>query len=539
MAAMMKLGLVCLLLLVLPAVSFAAGGRYLAQEDIILYGMQLTAAPVKQTVPKNMATIVSTYLQVPTMPEGQIPPLAPGAVVRATLRGPGLEQPVELTVAANSPFNIPPLTVPGTYSLDGIRLEAAGEVLFYGTPESVKIEIIEKLLVTQVTARPLTADEIRERGIVFDKSNFQAYNFTAAFAVAPGKEININMPVILPKLETTQDVQVDGVSIPSIQGAQIQTLATIIPDALKLAQTTIPNLSVQSFTLKLDEVEQNNFYLPPIPGVVVIPGDIGFLNQYFSVMLMVGNAAPADAGLVVKDLKAEIIFPGGKDEVVGTSDDPLVMANTDRGQAPRMQPVAKPGPDGKLGTGDDGNELGPGETGNADFLVEGRREGSHTVEMEISGMLHGLPIGPVPVRGRAMGTVLVRNPTFTMTFTHPDLVNAGERYNLDITVTNTSDSPANFVSINLYPRYISGATLLGDPVRSIDSIPPGDSASISYELIPQVTGNVFAATLDSDEQIKGKFLLKTSVGELGIPLSPDSLVLPKESQSLPDRKSVV
>ena len=517
----------------MAAVSNAAGGRYLAKEDIILYGMQLTAAPVKQTVPKNMATIVSTYLQVPTMPEGQIPPLAPDAVVKATLRGPGLEQPIELAVAANSPFNIPPLTVPGTYSLDGIRLEAGGEVLFYGTPESVKIEIIEKLLVTQVTARPLTADEIRERGIVFDKSNFQAYNFTAAFAVAPGKEISINMPVILPKLETTQDVQVDGITIPGIQGAQIQTLSTIIPDALKLAQTTIPNLSVQSFTLKVDENQQNNFYLPPIPGVVVIPGDIGFLNQYFSVMLMVGNAAPADSGLVVKDLRAEIIFPGGKDEVVGTTDDPLVMANTERGQAPRLQPVAKPGPDGKLGTGDDSNELAPGETGNADFLVEGRREGSHTVEMEISGMLHGLPIGPVPVRGRAMGTVLVRNPTFTMTFTHPDLVNAGERYNLDITVTNTSDSPANFVSINLYPRYISGATLLGDPVRSIDSIPPGDSASISYELISQVTGNVFAATLDSDEQIKGKFLLKTSVGELGIPLSPDSLVLPKESQSLP------
>lgn len=521
------------LVMCIAATSYAAGGRYLAKEDIILYGMQLTAAPAKQTVPKNIATIVSTYLQVPTMPEGQVPPLAPDAVVKATLRGPGLEQPMELAVAANSPFNIPPLVVPGIYSLDGIRMEAGGEVLFYATPESVKIEIIEKLLVTQVTARPLTADEIREKGIVFDKSNFQAYNFTAAFAVAPGQEINITMPVILPKLETTQDAQVDGVKIPGIQGAQIQTLSTIIPDALKMAQTTIPNLSVQSFSLKPIEVEQNNFFLPPIPGVVVIPGDIGFLNQYFSVMLMVGNAAPEDSGLVVKDLKAEIIFPGGRDEVFGTSDDPLVMANTERGQAPRLQQIAKPGPDGRLGTGDDISELAPGESGNAEFLVEGRREGSHTVEMEISGTLYGLPIGPVQVRGRAMGTVLVRNPTFTMTFTHPDIVNAGERYNLDITVTNTSESPANFVSINLYPRYISGATLVGDPVRSIDHIPAGDSANVSYELISQVTGNVFAATLDSDEQIKGKFLLKTSVGELGIPLSPDSLVLPKESNFLP------
>ncbi|HEY6871526.1 MAG TPA: carboxypeptidase regulatory-like domain-containing protein [Geobacteraceae bacterium] len=521
----------CLALLVSAA--GASDGRFLAKDDIILYGMQLTAAPATQTVPKNIATIVSTFLQVPTMPEGQIPPLAPDATVKATLRGPGLETPLELSVQANTPFTIPPLTVPGTYSLDGIRLESGGEVLFYGTPESVKIEVIEKLLVTQVTARPLSADEIREKGIVFDKNNFQAYNFTAAFAVAPGKEVNINMPVILPKLQGTSDEKVDGITIPSIQGAQIKTLSTIIPDSLKLASTKIPNLSVQSFKLEPDIPKGNDFVLPPIPGVVVIPGDIGFLNQYFSVMLMVGNAAPLGSGLVVKDLRAQIILPPGNDEVVNTPDDPLRMAMTNKGESPRNVPVAKPGPDGKLGTGDDINELAPGETGNAEFLVEGRREGSHTVEMEITGTLYGLPVGPVPVRGRAMGTVLVRNPTFTMTFTHPDLVTAGEHYNLDVTVTNTSDSPANFVSINLYPRYISGATLAGDPVRTIDSIPAGDSATVSYELVPLVSGNVFAATLDSDEQIKGKFLLKTSVGELGIPLSPDSLVLPAESANLP------
>ena len=111
---------------------------------------------------------------------------------------------------------------------------------------------------------------------------------------------------------------------------------------------------------------------------------------------------------------------------------------------PRIQPVVQPGPDGTLGTADDVDQLGPGETGNAEFLVEGRREGSHIVEMEITGTLSGLPIGPVTVRGRAAGAVLVRNPTFTLTFTHPEVVNAGEPYSLDVTVTNTSASPANF-----------------------------------------------------------------------------------------------
>ena len=61
--------------------------------------------------------------------------------------------------------------------------------------------------------------------------------------------------------------------------------------------------------------------------------------------------------------------------------------------------------------------------------------------MELSGILNGLPVGPVPIRGRAAGAVLVRNPRFTLTFTHPEIVNAGEPYTLDVTVTNTGESP--------------------------------------------------------------------------------------------------
>src|SRR6185295_18874119 len=110
-------------------------------------------------------------------------------------------------------------------------------------------------------------------------------------------------------------------------------------------------------------------------GVVVIPGDIGFLNQVFSVMLMVGNVAPADSTLSVSDLTAKIVLPPGNDTVVFTGDDPLVMANTARGETPRLQPIAQAGPDEKLGTADDIPFIGPGQTGSAEFLVEGRREG--------------------------------------------------------------------------------------------------------------------------------------------------------------------
>jgi hypothetical protein len=513
---------------------FAEEGRWLAQEQIILYGLGLRAEPAHQTVPKDIATIVSTYLQAPdSIPEGTLP-IPEDAEVRATLRGPSLSQPVELVTRVNEHFEIQPLQLAGIHTLENIRVVHNDEVILYATPESVTIEVIDKLLVTEVTARALTAEEIREKGIVFDSSNFQAYNFTAAFAVKPGQDIKIDFPVLLPTLQSAQSVTASEVGIPGLKPPQLQSMATIIPDTLKVAQTQIPNLMVKGFSFGIVGEEMGKLEAPPIPGVIVIPGDIGFLNQYFSVMLMVGNAAPEGSGLIVQNLQAEISLPAGNDTVVGSGDDPLAMAITQQGESPRTQPVAKPGPDQRLGTADDENFIAPGETGNAEFLVEGRREGTHVIEMEISGTLTGLPIGPVEIRGRAAGAVLVRNPSFTLTFTHPEIVNAGEAYDLDVTVTNTSKSPANFVSVNLYSRNISGASLEGAETQEVETISPGDSTVVSFRLRSHVTGTVFATTLDSDEKVAGRFELKTAVGELGIPLSPDSLVLPKEAGALPE-----
>ena len=504
--------------------------RFLAKEQIVLYGIGLKAEPARQVVPRDIATIVSTFLQAPTLPDG-VHGFAPDAEVRATLRGPSFSGPQELIVRPNTPFQIPPLTVAGVHTLEDIRLVSGGDVLLRAIPESVVIEVIDKLLVTQVTARALTAAEIREKGIVFDRSNFQAYNFTAAFAIED-RQVNVEFPVLLPQVQGAQDVTVSTAAVPDLLPPSFPSLQTIIPDTLKL-QAQIPNLSVVGFTLKVPALDGQDLLVPPIPGVIVIPGDIGFLNQFFSVMLMVGNVAPGGSNLVVSDLHAEIVLPPGRDLVVGSGDDPLRMARTAAGASARRKLVVQPGADGRIGTSDDVGTLGPGESGNAEYLVEGVREGSHVVEMEMAGTLHGLPVGPVEIRGRAAGAVLVRNPTFTLTFTHPETVSAGEPYTLDVTVTNTGESPANFVSVNLFPRDVSGATVVGSSTREIESIAPGDSRTVAFDLISRMTGQVTAATLDADDNVGGRFALKTAVGELGGPVSPDSLVLPREAKSLP------
>jgi len=73
-----------------------------------------------------------------------------------------------------------------------------------------------------------------------------------------------------------------------------------------------------------------------ISGVTgLTPGNVGFLNQFFSVQLVVSNVAPEYANLVVRDLKAEIVLPTGDDTVIDTGDDPLRMARL--GDPPAFQ----------------------------------------------------------------------------------------------------------------------------------------------------------------------------------------------------------
>src|SRR5205823_13895523 len=124
----------------------------------------------------------------------------------------------------------------------------------------------------------------------------------------------------------------------------------------------------------------------PRPGGVATPGNIACCNLFFTVILKASSVAPGYSNLGVRDLKGEIVLPTGSDQVADTADDPLRMARVaDASGAPQVQPkvkaVTQPGPDGKLGTADDITTLAPQQNGDAEFLVEGRREGVHMVNI--------------------------------------------------------------------------------------------------------------------------------------------------------------
>ena len=107
-----------------------------------------------------------------------------------------------LTVMAppNQLLELPIFAAPGDHTLRNVRLEdAAGNVLLSRDPTRppIVIDVIDELLVTQVTSRPLTLEEIVEKGIVIDEDNFTALNFTVGLTLG-SEQVQVDLPVIVP-----------------------------------------------------------------------------------------------------------------------------------------------------------------------------------------------------------------------------------------------------------------------------------------------------------------------------------------------------
>ena len=169
----------------------------LAADQILVVGLELRPGPEHQVVPKNTGSAVAATLALPGAATGELPTLPSDAVVLGELRGPALGTPIPLAAQPGASFQIPPLALPGLYTLDNIRLVEGGQTLLQGVPSAVRIEVIEKVLISQVTARPLTADEIKEMGIVIDQDNFQVVNFTIALGLQD-ERVTVDLPMLIP-----------------------------------------------------------------------------------------------------------------------------------------------------------------------------------------------------------------------------------------------------------------------------------------------------------------------------------------------------
>lgn len=527
----------------------SAADTPLTSVEYHITGTSLQVTPAALSVPKGIAgsVLVSIVSGGSTNSAGAAQ-LANGAYVQATIRGPGFPSPQRIVGAPNAPLVLPPIALDGDYQLDNIALVDAttGATRLEGLPSSVPVHVFDQLLISSVTSRPLTMDEIQQKGIVIDESNFRAIEFNVSF-VLDGKTIPVTFPVVSPQFsDSTELIPADEIEARLRQAAAINqqiasTMVSLPPDF----QTANLNIQLQGINFQVVDPGQGAslaLQIPAIPALMVIPGNIGYLHQFFSVKIFTENGAPLGSGLSVDNVKATLELPPGPDGIVSTNynqpgDDPLRFARIGPNKIIQpVQSVVDPGPDGVLGTGDDISRLQPGETGQGEFLVEGLQEGLQVMNLDLTADLYGLVNGVVQVKGKAAGSVLVRNPTFSITFTHPNVVRVGEPYTASITVLNTGTTPANLVQVTLNKNSISGAVLATgqNETDPLGTILPGQSATAIYRMVSQRTGQIIFSDLTTgDNSVTGRFNFSMGVDAQGVPLSPDTIAMPDYVNSLP------
>jgi hypothetical protein len=517
--------LLAVLILTIPFSPLPA--QDLGQGRLAIAGTRLVISPEAQTVPFETGTIVETRLEGYDASRGELPS---GLRVVGELSGPEIAGRLTLSTLPGEPFRIPRFSEAGEYVLEDIRLVEGEELLAYGEPRSASV-LVTQVLVTRVTSRALTLDEIRSYGIVVDEDSFQAYSFTFGFAIdATGETINYEVPVLIQSLGEGGDlVQILGT--PKLPGLASPG------EGLPAPRFRPPSLT--PFTLTLDRPDAasqasggcQNLYgdcysdVPVrVPGVILFPTDVSLLNQFFSVVLLAKNDAPAGDPLTIRDLTARVVLPPGLRQAETIPAAPIGVP----------VPLHVPGPDGVLGTGDDLTFLIAQAQAELETLVEGRTEGTHIVEFQLEGVLEGLAGGRIErVSGTARGAVLVRDPKLAVTISHPDVVRNDEEYTLRLTVTNLAAAPVNSLTLSLAASGLSGVTPVGPSELSIATLLPGEAETLEFRLLSLRTGRVVASSVRSPGTITPRFELSVGVGELGIPLAPNEIVLPRSTESLP------
>lgn len=505
-------------------------------------GQRLQASPATVSVPRNISGSILVELSAAegAAADALRVAVAEGAQVEATLRGPSFPA-QRLLGRYGEALVLPPLRVVGDYQLDDIRLVRGSNTVLQATPASIPVHVFDEVLVSRVVSRPLSLEEIRDKGIALDEANFRVVEFDVTL-VLRGKSFRVLMPVAAPQAKLSTEI------IPAAEledrTVELDRLNRELAKSVELPPefaTELPDFRMNAINFEeVQDGEEEEKKTIPISGLLVIPGNVAFLNQFFSVQLFTENAAPTDSRLTVNNLRATMRLPTGADTVPGRSyaepgDDPLRMARVGPDKVIQTNlPVVLAGADGQVGTADDVTRLRPGETGTAEFLVEGLHEGLHLLDIDLEGDLEGLAAGSTRIRGRTSGSVLVRNANFSLTFAHPITVRAGEPYQASVTLLNTGDVEANLVSVGLNRLALSGVVLLSDEKVELGNLAPGESATATFRFRSQRTGSVYFSNLTtSDDSVRGRLSLFAGVDERGVALSPDSIGYPEWVSALP------
>ena len=489
--------------------------------DLAIGGLQATVTPAQPVIPKNIASGVQVVVTQngQQLTGDQVAQYLGGSFqLVGEYSGPGLTQTVEVPQATPTQnsliIDLPAVNTAGNYTLSNLRFVVNGAPVFDVSPSSIPVQVIDQVIVTSVQTKPLTLDQIQAAGVVLDSSDYQGFQFNVGLQLS-SQVVNISLPVVfnpkgvaVPTPLSPPTVVTTGVGV-----TQVPVPVTVVPIMLQIPASALAGTGGQS--------------LPPIniPSILVIPGNVGYLKQFFSAQLYVANDTPAEANLVVDNITGTIRLPAGPSGVVGGSDEPLSLPNLTSGPESTTMSVLSNG----------ASTLAAGQTGQAQWTIVANTEGFYNVNFDINATLEGLPTGPVPLTGTASGGLLVRNPYFNMTFTVPGVVRSGELFDLYATVTNTSQAIANNLTVAIDASRLSGATPVSATPPPIPTLNPGDSATLKYQFKSLTTGEVVADYLSFNtvNGTTGSLNFSMGVYPNGTPFSPDTIVLPSTIDNLP------
>ena len=441
-------------------------------------------------------------------------PRIAGLEVVADLSGPELPRALELRTVPGGAFVLPVFQREGEYRLDNIRLtnRANGAILGWCEPPAAELHVAQVVL-TSATVTRLNLADLQERGIHLSQESYQAFDFAVGFAIA-GEEVTITLPVLYagggeatPLLPP--EVILDG--LPDEVAAIVSRWQPpkVVPFVFEPA-TCDPQREERC---REQEVE-NHPPEYPLFGAIVIPGTVSFLHQFFDARLIVANGAPVGNDAMLADLTASLKLPAGHSLRLAVTDPPVAVGQ-------RVPLVAEDG----------ASVIAPGKQAVASWTVEGLKAGTHTLQWELTGELRRNGKPPMTLASKAQGLVEVVDARFHLAFSHPDVVRENEPYTLFVTISNMSRAPQEAISVTLEHRRHHEESLI--LTQHVDRLDTGESETLEFGLVSDVTGKVYATTFQVEgEEGSGSIRLHTAVGELGIPLSPASLVLPRFTERL-------
>ncbi len=494
----------------------AAGGsgvaqaQHIATADLQIQGVGLRVVNVSVTTGIDIPASVQTEFGGKQNDEA---PAVEDLLAVGELDGPGIELPIRLETAPGHKFSIPALSREGIYFLRNIRLMNGTDFLQSATPSIVTITV-SNLLQTSVKVRQLTPEELRARGITIDARNYEVFEYTFSFFI-DGQLVEIPYPVVIDK-----------------RTREVRPLPKETPWVLPPIQNVVPPRwsppEVISFGLgpggELPQEEGppegggGGGGRPSIPAALVIPNNLAVLHQFFAVTLMVTNGAPDGSTVTLDGVTAMIRTPT---ELKVVKSVPAAAFN---------QPISVV--DASNGV----TFLVAQARGDVDWTVEGLKPGTHTLEVEVRATYKSPGQADFPLKGTVRASVVVHDPRFNITFSHPDTVRKNIDYSTYSFITNMS-AAAQTIRVSSGVQTCAQSPLANicqvddaPPVAEV-TIPPGEMRMIEYRLRPSVTGSVFAtAGTVSDDNITAAVQLHMGVSESGIPLSPATLVMPYYAQ---------